>query len=506
MESSTPTPNIESFTNIINFKDLYLIKDNKVYKNLLGRSKNQILVKIQNYINHMSEQDLSTIVGKNINSLEQAYEFMMNSFEKNRISLKEIKINREIILALINESKEINIVLTYDYCKNCDDFVFNEIKQLRKEKIELKNEIDKLKKEINEIKNIKNEPKNEFGTTIKNYEKKVPKIIKFERDIIDESYAVSNTDHSFLVFKSINDLLYIIYSTIAKSLICYDIEKERKIKELKNYHNQFISGFRHYLDKIKNIDLIMSISCLDNNIKILNFNKWEEILKIKNINNSGMLYSACFLSNSNGNKIYILTSNRSKNEINEPIKVYNLKGEKLKEINNSSETTLLIDTYYDSIISKTYIISGNIGYAKSYDYAKNIVYHIYIDKECPPNFGHFGVAINEHKGKIELIDSCFDGILRVWNFHSGLLLKKIKVSEKGLRGICLWNDNYAFVGCDDNSFKLVELKNGLFVSSIGGNNNQVITIKKLLNYNEGNFLITQNRDKSALKLWRVENY
>ena len=504
MKTSTPTPtNKDSFTNIINYQDFYLIKDNIVYKILLGKTKLEILIKWQNYISHMGEQDISTLICKKINSIDEAYEFMLNSFIENRISVKKIKFNEEIILSLMNKNKEINIVLTYGFYKNNDNFLFSEIKQLKNERKELKNEIGMLKEEINELKNKKTQIQSEIEITHKNLENKVPKNIILVRDITEDSYSVSNTDNSFIIFKSINELLYIIYSNIAKSLICYDMEKKKKIKEIKNYHNQFISGFRYFLNKSNNVDLIMSISGSDNNIKILNCNRWEEILNLTKVNDIGFLYSACFLKDNNN--LYIVTSNRNKSGDNESIKLFDMKGKKINEIKNSNESTLLIDTYYDNIISKTYIITGNIGYVKSYNYDKNKIYHIYNDNECPPNYGHFGFTINNFKGSIQLIDSCFDGSLRIWNFHSGLFLKKIKVSDKGLRSICLWNENYLFVGCDDNSFKLVEIKNGLVINSIKGHNNQVITIKKIIQYKNGDFLLTLNKDKSKLKLWRVES-
>ena len=44
-----------------------------------------------------------------------------------------------------------------------------------------------------------------------------------------------------------------------------------------------------------------------------------------------------------------------------------------------------------------------------------------------------------------------------WNFHNALLLKKIKISNEGLRGICLWNDSYLFIGCDDKTFNNLRL-------------------------------------------------
>ena len=68
-------------------------------------------------------------------------------------------------------------------------------------------------------------------------------------DMANDSYAISNTDNSFSVFKSINDIFYLIYSNKIKSFICYDIYKEKKIFNLKNYHNEYISSFRHIFDK-----------------------------------------------------------------------------------------------------------------------------------------------------------------------------------------------------------------------------------------------------------------
>ena len=44
---------------------------------------------------------------------------------------------------------------------------------------------------------------------------------------------------------------------------------------------------------------------------------------------------------------------------------------------------------------------------------------------------------NATKEKIvKLIESCVDGNIRIWNFHSGLFLQKIKVSDKPIFDFC----------------------------------------------------------------------
>ena len=71
--------------------------------------------------------------------------------------------------------------------------------------------------------------------------------------------------------------------------------------------------------------------------------------------------------------------------------------------------------------------------------------------------------------------------------------------------MCLWNENYLFVGSKDKTIKLIELKNGLFVKSLFGHNNDVLTIKKINHPQYGECLISQNWKDSEIILWINEN-
>ena len=119
-------------------------------------------------------------------------------------------------------------------------------------------------------------------------------------DIANDSYSWGNwLNNSFTLFKSINELIYLIYSNINKSLIFYEIIDCKKIIEIKNAHKENISTIKHYLDKVNKKDLIMSISCKNEDIKIWNANNCECIVNIK-----GAI--ASFLSDNN--QIYIVTN------------------------------------------------------------------------------------------------------------------------------------------------------------------------------------------------------
>jgi WD40 repeat protein len=320
--------------------------------------------------------------------------------------------------------------------------------------------------------------------------------MKYISDLANDSYVNLGSNNTFTVFKSINEILYLIYSNKNKSIICYDLNQQKKIAEIKKSHNEFITNFRYYYDHIKNRDIIMSISCEDNNLRLWDIKNLECILNIKSAYKDGYLFSACFLNDNNTNNI--ITSNCNNYGSSEPIKVFDFNGNKIKEINNSNEETLFIDTYYDNITSKIYIITGNNGYIKSYDYNKNELYRKYYDND---NGDHNSLIIKNDDDIIKIIESCFDGNIRIWNFHSGLLLNKIKINNGRLISICLWNNSYLYVGCSDKTIKLVELKNELVIKSLSGHNNNILTIKKVIHPKYGKCLLSQGWENDHIRLW-----
>ena len=324
--------------------------------------------------------------------------------------------------------------------------------------------------------------------------------MEFLENITKDSFPDACLDNIFCIFKSINDIYYIIYTNKNRSIISLNLVNNDKINEIKNAHEETIRNFRYYLDKINKRDLIISISCKDNNIKLWNINNMECLLNIKNINKEGALFSACFLYDNNG--YYILSSNCNFNGESERIKIFDLKGNIIKEINDSNDKIFFIDSYYDSKLSKLYIITGNQGYVKSFDYNENKIYFQYSDNN--DKRAHDSIIINENKDKINIIESSLNGNIRIWDFHSKELLRRIKITKRELYGICLWNNDYLFVGCDDNSIKLIDLKQRKIIKEFYSHNNEVITIKKLIHPKYGECLISQGFD-DQIKLWVNKN-
>ena len=228
-----------------------------------------------------------------------------------------------------------------------------------------------------------------------------------------------------------------IYANKINSIISYNFINNQKISEIKNAHNEYITNFRHYYDKEKNQDLIISISSYDNNIKLWNIYNWNCICDIKNINQKGNLYSACFLHDINNNTNFIVTSNDNYSK-SEFIKIFDFNGKKIKEIKNSNKRTFFIDTYYDFKLSKLFIITGNDNYVLSYDYNDDKIYYKYSDndKDIDEINPHDSIIMINDAQIVKMIESSEDGNIRIWDFHHGLLLKKIFISECKIYGIC----------------------------------------------------------------------
>jgi WD40 repeat protein len=321
-----------------------------------------------------------------------------------------------------------------------------------------------------------------------------PEKIKYYIDLTNDSFAFVDLDNSFCVFNSINNILFLVYTSKNNSIIFYDLKHFKKISEIKPFQTDFISNYSHISDFKNKRDLIMSISRDINDIKIWNINNLECILNIKNVNEKGNLLSACFLNKNN--IYYIISSNCNYIEDSECIKVYDFNGNLKDNINNSNEKTLFVDTYSDENSSTIYIISCNFNFIKSYDYNRNELYHKYYDND---NEGHLGFIISKNEGIIRLIESCIDGNIRIWDFHKGFLIKKININNY-LNGICLWDENYLLVGCENTTIKLIDLKKGLIAKNFAGHEKQVITIKKINHNIYGQCLVTQGFGNDKIKL------
>ena len=532
-------------------KEYTLNKDNNKYGIKIGKTKDEIIL---NYLNYEGKFNLDDLIKISklfciCKSIDEAYEFIINLFNRNKVAIKEINNNKYLKLkfGIYNNIKcmeeKVEIIMYYN--KNNKYSIINEIyhkyniiqqnldnvqeenkklkeqiKQILEEITDLKNENINLKKEINSLKISKNENKDpaqsivdkECNKDIKvknneenennkeimnnNHFKSNPYNIRFFTELTDDSYSHWGIDNTFTTFTTLNNISYLVYATEEYSIHFYNLNKQKLVKEIQNAHSEDqVTNFRHFVDETKKRDILMSIAADSRNVRLWDIKNWELLTNITNIYKTGYIYSASFLTEDNKN--YIVTCNSSQKS--ETIKVFDFYGVQTKEICNSNEDTYFIDTYFDKKLFKYFILTGNIGYVKSYDYSTNKLYYKYYDKGN--NRGHDSIIIDDNKEMVKLIESSGDGFIRIWKFHNGTLLNKICTGKNELRGICLWNSNYLFVGCTDNTIKLVEIENGLVLKSLVGYNNEVCTINKIIHPTFGDCLLTQGWENEQIKLW-----
>ena len=475
---------------IISLEDYSIQQDGIIYKIVLKELENIINIKYNKYELDLNLNDFNSKTKKYYTTLNDCYKFLSSQFQDNNITIKMILNLKYFIFSYYDKetNKDINFQLIYK--EKSEDSALSEIVNNNNYLLGL---IKILKDELNEFKNNNSFNKKETF--------KAPKNITYISDIINNSFAGYSYEDSFIIFQSIDNIIQLVYATKEKTIISYDLEQKRNIAKRFKAHKHFITNFKYIFDRVNNKDFVMSLSKKDNNIKIWNANSWEIISEIIDVNKNNFLYSACFLQNDND--IFIITSNGKNlqsyqtNETFENMKLYTLKGEFIKEINDTNDSTYFIDTYYDNNLSKIFIVTGNYNYVKSYDFDNNKLYHKYFENN---NGIHPSVIINKIGEKIKLIESCEDGNIRIWGFHSGDLIRKINTENNNLYGICLWNENYIFVGCKDQSIKLIELKNGLLIKNLKGHNGRIISFKKIILPNNKECLLSQGLD-GTIKLW-----
>ena len=487
------------------YQEYFIIKDKKdpkIFKIIILKRKEDIIIKSGKYKIHLNLFNFYHLTKSSFDILDKAYDYLTDLFEENKVSIKEKSTNNHIKLKF-KENKKKEFELTLSYNKLNKNIILNELnnqyEDLKEEINNLRNEINSLTKEIENIKNPSKEAKKRHKKSVE-YKSNAKKIR-------EPNYIVKNITTKFMagnaicVFRSIiNNMLYLIYPNKNNSIISYDLVDNKIIKEIKNAHSNNDIRFRHNLDIINKRDLLLSISIEENELKLWNVNNWECILHIPKVNEVGKIFSACLLNDYDAT--YIITTNHDIHVEPEFIKVFDLEGNKITEINDSSNQTYFIDKYYDDNLSKYYLLTANVGGVKSYDYYKNKLYHKYSDIENKSSYDfHNSLIINDCEEIIKLIESCDDKYIRIWNFHTAQLIKRLK-ADNSLNGLCLWNNNFLFSGCRDHTIKLFDLSKGTISNELKGHDSELTTIIKTFHPKYGECLVSI--DTKGIILWNYK--
>ena len=442
----------------INSKEYTLDKDGKSYIIIIKQSDYRIIITSRQYQLMIDDlQEFYKTNGYLFESFNDLYKFIIDLFDKNRAYISFLSNNfMNIILRIFEEKIELNLPF-YNL---------------------------------------------------------IPDLINFPKNLTYDAFTYYNYTNTFLIFNSINNnKLFLVFTTQEKNVKIYDIIDKKLVLEIRNSteDNKQITNFRHFYDEYNKRDLIMFIIGIKNCIKIWDAYNWECILELKNIYKEGNIYSSLILNDNIKNDLYIITSNCTLFKDSQPLKIYDLKGNFIKDIPDSNSKTFFLDIFHDIRHSKKYIISVNKEFVKSFDYEKNCCYKKYSDKPEGKKINFDGffyssvIKFFDDNDFIQLIVSGDDGFIRIWDFHEGYLIKKIETDKNCIFSLCLWNNDYLFGAGEDGRIKLFDLNAGVIINEIKGHNKMVCTIKKLIHPIYGECLVSQGFRKDQIILWRNKN-
>ena len=112
---------------------------------------------------------------------------------------------------------------------------------------------------------------------------------------------------------------------------------------------------------------------------------------------------------------------------------------------------------------------------------------------------HMSAFIYDEKENTKMIESSGVGNIKIWNFHSGKLIKIIPINKGWLYSIGLWAKNYIFVGCKNGEINLIDINKGIIINSLESHREIVLTVKKIYHPKFGECLVSQ--DLECIKLW-----
>ena len=323
--------------------------------------------------------------------------------------------------------------------------------------------------------------------------------LKLKKSIIRNCSCGYWGANKMATFHKNNEQFLVYKSKTGHNLIIFSIDNEQTVQQ---YDKIFQAGkdantiecIRYY--NISNIDyIILSSMRCDVKLYRISENDLVELLHLKQIYNDDCIASCCLFSFPENNNIYIISSSSSYIKGGK-MKIYSIKGELIKEI-GEEEDLRLVDTHIKK--NNVYIMAGTFSKGiKAYNYNDGSLFKQYLDPNEEKGSGHYSlIFLNEN----EFIESTFYCSIRIWNFDTGVLIKKINSSCNNV-GILLWDNNYLFTSSNwgNSDIKLIDIKKGEVVKIFPGHISDVRCFLKINHPKYGVSLLSCSED-GTIKLW-----
>ena len=131
------------------YQEYFILHNNSIIKFTIFKTNEEIIIKSNNYEAKLNHQYIENLTNMKFDSIEKEYNYILNLFQQNSIMIKDMIINKSLILSFIQNGKMKDILLSYNSdSKSVIHYELNfEFKNLM-------SDIAQIKKDVHDIHNV----------------------------------------------------------------------------------------------------------------------------------------------------------------------------------------------------------------------------------------------------------------------------------------------------------------------------------------------------------------
>lgn len=323
---------------------------------------------------------------------------------------------------------------------------------------------------------------------------------------IEETKSMNvNTSTVFIVFKTIAEIILLIFISKRGNLIIYDLKDFKIISKI--VFNSKIIKISHFSDSHKDFIIIERYS-LGKRFEVIDCSNLETLYTFI-IQKEIQLQSYCFFKVDQNcyfvsieKSIYFGSFGFNK------IKIFNCGNKNIKEfIQTKTKKTNNVLFYYYQKLKQKYIITSNDKDIKCYNFDKysdagvndNDSLKIFDDIDSGDMF-IYNVLFFETNNYAKLISSGLDCVIRFWDFENINL--EFKISLNDYCCFCLLDENILAYSLNTNII-LFDLKNKNYMHSLK-DEGEIIAINTITHPKYGLILLSKSQ-KNEITIWIIKN-
>lgn len=339
-----------------------------------------------------------------------------------------------------------------------------------------------------------------YNKTDTNFFESNPVLLCKEQIITEKcqkSYTIDSVFASFVT----NDSNYLLaWGNQSFTVDVYDLKSNQILQNMKG-HTQHIFTVRHFFDHREPNDYLLSTS-YDKKLMVWKYCKEKclfELMVSINTGHSGLfMYSGLILFDLTLlDKSPIESSFAISAVPNEQLKIFNMKGTYLRSMGNKTDYVYYLNSFFDTKTNSYHIINANSLDVRVYGFKEGDLIKVFKDQSVGWHMSAFVAQLDQVN---YLFESDGNGNLRIWNYETEQLYKKMVSPGSNLRGIVLWNEEYLISASSDKSFKIFNIKEEKVIHTQPSHENVLCTISKFQHPVHGECLFSSAID-GKIKLW-----